>query len=61
MGQSCQYQHERIRVEQSADLLSLTMHGRFDPIATLDHVGLEANGSRAAVKLQEEPASITKH
>lgn len=48
-------------MRQSADLLSLTMHGRFDPISTLDHVGLKADGSRAAVKLQKEPASIAKH
>lgn len=32
----------------------------FDTIATFDHIGLEADGSRTAVQLEEEAASIAE-
>ena len=41
------------RVKQAAHLLSLGMHSRLDPISTLDHVGLEADGTRSPVELEE--------
>lgn len=37
------------------------MHSRLDPISTLDHVGLEADGTRSPVELEEQPARIAQH
>lgn len=60
------YQSQRLAGATGRDvawlkyLLLCSLAGRLHAVAALDNIGLEADGSRATVKLQEQTASIAK-
>ena len=47
--------------DRATCLLLRALSCGLDSVATLDNVGFETDGSRAAVKLKEQAAGVAKH